>query len=202
MPGQRGGAGEPTSLTLAHPGHSPSQPGPICPSPPCHSASAQTLRPAPRSLSGSGSAGPGLGSRLRLSLTRWVGGSGSGAALPTAPPSGPPSRVDHPGSRYPPPPAFRRGGSSFRTQVRLPTCQAGLTVPPHKCSCRVPPSQPHPTPSPPCISLSTPPTPLHSELGRETPYHLPSPCKAHGGAQLVGVVPKHQVFSAGWWNHR
>lgn len=123
-----------------------------------------------------------------------VGWGWSGAALPAAPPSGPPRGVDHPGSRPSPPPAFRRVGSSFRMQVRVATCQAGLRVPPHKCSCRchlpsfIPLRHLH------ALLRLLPPTPLHSEFGRETPSRLPSPCMAHGGAQLVCVVPKHQLF--------
>lgn len=54
---------------------------PTCHSPLCRSTSAQTLRPAPRSLSGSGTAGPGLGRGLRLGL-----------ALP------PPVHHSHPGA--------------------------------------------------------------------------------------------------------
>lgn len=201
MPGQRGSGGEPTSLTLVSQGHSPGQPGPICHSPPCHSASAQTLRPAPRSLSGSGSAGPGLGSRLRLGLTHW-GGRWSGAALPAAPPSGPPSRVDHPGSRHSPPPVFRSGGSSSRMQVRLATCQAGLRVPPHKCSCR-------------CHLPSF--IPLR-HLRAFLCLLPPQPCilSLAGRPRLVSPVPvwhtevlnwcvwcqNIKYFSAGWWNHR
>lgn len=63
------GTGESSCPPKACSPPAPGQPRPICHSPLCHSTSAQTLCPAPRSLSGSGSAGPGLGSGLRLGLT-------------------------------------------------------------------------------------------------------------------------------------
>lgn len=141
--GRIGKPSSPKACSPPAPGQTNAQPRLFGHSPLCRSISAQTLCPAPQSLSGSGSAGPGLGSRLRVGLTLcWQIGScpSHGPSITPTQSLWPPPRLQ----THLAPSRFRREGSSFKTQdsgglspARLgqgPSPQMLLRVPPSASS--------------------------------------------------------------------
>lgn len=137
--GRIGKPSSPEACSPPAPGQTNAQPRLFGHSPLCRSISAQTLCPAPQSLSGSGSTGPGLGSRLRVGLTLcWQIGScpSHGPSITPTQSLWPPPRLQ----THLAPSRFRREGSFFKTQdsgglspARLgqgPSPQMLLSVPP------------------------------------------------------------------------